>query len=108
MPSDGFPGQGPIPVLLQGRPQSAEVPAGPRRETDAWILMMETKAGGMMNNAEVEAKRNAGVQWCAHASAYAEKHGGKPWRYVLVPHEVVAENMTLAALVDQFTISLYP
>ena len=74
-------------------------------ETDDWILMIETKAGGMMNNAEIEAKQNAGVQWCAHATAHAQKHGGKPWKYVLIPHEVVAENMTLDGLVKHYAAS---
>ena len=31
-----------------------------------------------------------------HASEYALKHGGKPWRYVLIPHDEVNESKRLA------------
>ena len=52
--------------------------------------------------ADVLAKRDAAVKWCQHASAHALTCGGKPWKYVLIPHDVVAENMTLAGLTRQF------
>ena len=28
--------------------------------------------------------------------------GGKPWRYVLIPHDEIAENMTLAGAAERF------
>ncbi len=62
--------------------------------------MIETKAGGMKDDAVVAAKRDAAVKWCEHATVYAKKHGGKPWKYALIPHDLVAENMTLAGLVQ--------
>jgi type III restriction enzyme len=68
-------------------------------ETADTILMVETKKAAEMESAEVLAKRDAGVRWCEHASAYAQQHGGKPWKYLLIPHDVVAENMTLDGLV---------
>ena len=34
---------------------------------------------------------------------FALSNGGKPWNYVLIPHDVVAENMPLSGLVSQFT-----
>ena len=52
-----------------------------------------------MDSDEVKAKADAAVKWCAHASAYSEQNGGKPWRYLLIPHDAVAVNRTLAALV---------
>ncbi len=52
-----------------------------------------------MDDPIVHAKPDAGVKWCEHASAYATQHGGKPWKYVLIPHDLVAENMTLGGLV---------
>jgi type III restriction enzyme len=67
------------------------------------IYMIETKAASAMGDAEVLAKRDAGANWCEHATDYALKHGGKPWRYLLIPHDVVAENMTLAGLADKYT-----
>jgi type III restriction enzyme len=32
-----------------------------------------------------------------------QPHGGKPWHYSLIPHDVIAENMTLQGLVDRYT-----
>jgi type III restriction enzyme len=67
-------------------------------ESDEEILMIETKKASEMTSAEVLAKRDAGMKWCEHASVYASQHGGKPWKYVLIPHDLVAENMTLVGL----------
>ena len=60
--------------------------------------MIETKARNAMTTPEVVTKRKAAEEWCQHASAHAAIYGGKPWRYVLLPHDVVAENRTLAGL----------
>jgi type III restriction enzyme len=29
-------------------------------------------------------------------------YGGKPWTYLLIPHDAITENMTLLGLVNQF------
>lgn len=62
----------------------------------------EPKRRSELEDAAVLAKRDAAVEWCANASRYAREHGGKPWRYALIPHDVIAENMTLVGLVKQF------
>jgi type III restriction enzyme len=72
-------------------------------ETDTQILMLEPKAANQMNSAEVRAKRDAAVAWCARATAYGERHGGKPWRYALIPHTRIVENTTLAGLIEAAT-----
>lgn len=51
---------------------------------------------------EVVAKRDAAVTWCRHASQHAARHGRKSWRYLLIPHDVIAENMTLLGLAERF------
>ena len=48
-----------------------------------------------MKDIEVKAKADAAVQWCKHASDYAVAVGGKPWKYVLVPHDTVVESKGL-------------
>jgi type III restriction enzyme len=53
-----------------------------------------------MTDADVLAKKDAAVRWCKHATKYAVSNSGKPWQYALIPHDVIAENMTLAGLVD--------
>jgi len=71
-------------------------------ETDGTIYMVEPKASNQMTDEEVLAKRDAAVKWCRHASDHAQSYGGKPWKYVLTPHDAIAENMTLAGLERQF------
>jgi type III restriction enzyme len=64
-------------------------------ETDGFILMAETKAKDDLKSAEVVAKADAAVQWCKHASDYAATVGGKPWKYLLIPHDGVSESKRL-------------
>ena len=64
-------------------------------EAAAELLLLETKARAQMESREVMAKKAAAEEWCRRASAHAATYGGKPWRYVLVPHDVVTSNMTL-------------
>lgn len=59
------------------------------------VLMVETKARTDLNDASVQAKAEAARAWCANASEYLSCHGGKPWRYVLIPHDEVVENRAL-------------
>jgi len=74
-------------------------------ETAAGIYMLEPKASNQMEDPVVLAKRDAAVKWCVNASAYSAKSGGKPWKYALMPHNVIAQNMTLDGLVRQFGVS---
>jgi type III restriction enzyme len=71
-------------------------------ETADCIYMLEPKAKNEMTTPEVLAKKEAAVTWCSRATTHALSNGGKPWKYVLIPHDVIAENMTLAGLVSQF------
>jgi type III restriction enzyme len=50
----------------------------------------------------VLAKKAAALSWCANATVHALAHGGKPWHYLLIPHDAIAENMTLSGLASQF------
>jgi len=65
-------------------------------ETDATILMVETKASADIKTQEVQAKAAAAMRWCRHASDHALSVGTKPWKYLLVPHDEVSESKRLA------------
>lgn len=67
-------------------------------ETSDRIFMLEPKASNQMTDPDVLAKREVAVTWCNQASEHARGHGGKPWTYVLIPHDVIAENMTIEGL----------
>jgi len=64
-------------------------------ETDSTIFMVETKARTDINTQEVQAKAAAAARWCKHASDHAATVGTKPWRYLLVPHDEIAESKRL-------------
>jgi type III restriction enzyme len=72
-------------------------------ETAEAIFMLEPKASNQMNDYIVLAKKEAAVQWCANASNHARSYGGKTWRYLLIPHDEIAENITLEALAARFS-----
>ena len=71
-------------------------------EADGAIYMLEPKASNEMQDSVVLAKKESAIEWCQNASDYAARHGGKPWRYALIPHTAIADNMTLKGLVQQY------
>ena len=71
-------------------------------ETSDCIYMLETKAKDEMESDEVLAKKTAAIEWCHNATDHSATHGGKPWRYVLIQHEAVTANMSLAGLVSLY------
>ena len=71
-------------------------------EADGAIYMLEPKASNEMQDPVVLAKKESAVKWCRNASDHAANHDGKPWRYALIPHTAIAENMTLKGLVQQY------
>jgi len=71
-------------------------------ETEEVIYMLEPKARNEIDNPQVLAKKDVAVQWCQNASDYMLNHGGKPWQYVLIPHDAIAENMTLKGLSERY------
>ena len=73
-------------------------------ETVNCIYMLEPKAKNEMTSPEVLAKKAAAIAWCSRAAGHALSNGGKPWKYVLIPHDVIAENMTLNRLVELFSV----
>jgi type III restriction enzyme len=72
-------------------------------ETSDCIYMLEPKAKNEMATPEVLAKKEAAVIWCSRATTHALSNGGKPWKYVLIPHDMVDQNMTLDGLTSHFT-----
>ena len=74
-------------------------------ETDNYVYMLEPKASRDVETTEVQAKQDAAEAWCRHATTHARENGGKPWKYALIPHDAIAENMTLGVLVNQYSSS---
>lgn len=71
-------------------------------ETGDTIYMLEPKARNEMADPIVIIKRDVATKWCEHASDYAKTFSGKPWKYLLIPHDAIADNMTLEGLLSRF------
>lgn len=67
-------------------------------ETETTIYMLEPKAKNEMQDATVLTKKLVAETWCQNASDYNAKHGGKLWKYALIPHDIIADNMTLEGI----------
>ncbi|MEO5326797.1 MAG: hypothetical protein H7829_00970 [Magnetococcus sp. THC-1_WYH] len=67
-------------------------------ETANCIDMLEPKAANQMEDGEVREKAYVAVTWCQRATEHATRIGGKPWQYLLIPHDAIIESMTLEGL----------
>ena len=73
-------------------------------ETETRIFMLEPKASNQKAATDVLAKQDVATEWCRRATEHAASYDGKPWAYVLIPHDSIAENMTLEGLARQFAV----
>lgn len=73
-------------------------------ETQNTIYMVETKKEGDIETADVQAKSQAALEYCRHATDFTTQHKGKPWKYILLPHNVVMVNMGFKLLMDRFEV----
>lgn len=64
--------------------------------------MLEPKMRKEMEDDEVMEKKESAVEYCQHATEHSAKNGGKPWKYLLIPHDAIAENMPIEGLSAQF------
>ncbi len=69
-------------------------------------FLIEIKKAMDVDSDEVTAKAKAAAAWCVHASDYSAKHSGKPWRYLLIPHDAVAINKTLDSLASTYLVAI--
>jgi len=73
-------------------------------ETKTEKFLCEPKRANEMTDEIVLAKADAAVTWCKHATAHAKENGGKPWRYLLIPHDQIQDQMTLAGLAARYEV----
>lgn len=75
-------------------------------ETESEKLLCEPKRGDQMQDPVVLAKARAAATWCKYATAHEKANHGKPWRYVLIPHDAIAENMTVVGLAKSYVFAV--
>ena len=52
-----------------------------------------------------QAKTRAATKWVERANGHAQENGGKPWAYILVPHDVVLPSATLKGLLARHVLT---
>jgi type III restriction enzyme len=73
-------------------------------ETKTEKFLCEPKRANEMTDEVVLAKADAAATWCKYAKAHATENSGKPWRYLLIPHDQIRDQMTLAGLAARFEV----
>lgn len=71
-------------------------------ETKDEKYIVEIKAKDEMTDETVLAKAQAARTWIGYANLHAKRIGGKPWRYVLIPHDAILTNSTFDGLVKTY------
>ncbi len=72
-------------------------------ETLSEKLIIEPKRSDLVNDPAVLEKSDAAVRWCKNATNHEIDHGGKPWRYLLVPDNAINSSVTVAGLAATYT-----
>jgi len=73
-------------------------------ETTSTIYLIETKKADDLDSAEVKEKARAALEYCKYATDFNLENGGKPWKYILIPHNAVMHNMSFDMLVRRYDI----
>ena len=67
-------------------------------ETKTRKYLCEPKRSDLIDSDEVQNKAKAAAKWCKYASKYASENSDKEWSYLLISHEAITEQSTLAGL----------
>lgn len=71
-------------------------------ETRSERLIIELKREDWKEDPTVETKARAAARWCHYASLASMEHGGKPWAYLLVPHQGFGPQSSFGVLRAQY------
>lgn len=70
-------------------------------ETETEKLLCEVKRADEVSSSDVQQKAQAAIKWCEFASRHEKEHGGKPWKYLLIPHDAIKPSATLQGLLQR-------
>lgn len=73
-------------------------------ETNAAKYIIETKSAKDMTSEAVQSKKRVTEEWCKNASDFEKKNGGKPWTYLLVPHDTLIADRSFAKIVEDWKV----
>lgn len=72
-------------------------------EAEDTIYMVEPKSSANMNDADVLAKKEAAIKYCRYATEFTSQNNGKPWKYLLVPHNEISRTINFELLIAKFS-----
>lgn len=72
-------------------------------ETEDTIYMVEPKSSANMLDADVLAKKKAALKYCKYATEFTSQNSGKPWKYLLVPHNEISRTINFDLLIAKFS-----
>ncbi|MDP2682219.1 MAG: DEAD/DEAH box helicase family protein [Deltaproteobacteria bacterium] len=75
-------------------------------ETADMIYMVETKKEGDIESSDVQEKTQAALKYCKSATDFTTQNSGKPWKYVLIPHNAVQANMSFEYLAGIYEVKV--
>lgn len=73
-------------------------------ETDRVIYLVEVKGEDKLNDPDVIAKKNRGIQYCEVASRWGKANGYKEWRYLFIPSKQIMPSSSFKQLIQRFEI----
>lgn len=73
-------------------------------ETGDTIYLIETKKETDIETSDVQEKTQAALLYCRNATAFTTENSGKPWKYILIPHNAVMVNMSFDTLARRFEV----
>ncbi len=73
-------------------------------ETEDAIYLVEVKGEDKINDPDVIAKKNRGIQYCEVATRWSKANGYKPWRYLFIPSKQVMPNSSFTQLAQRFEV----
>lgn len=71
-------------------------------ETDKTIYLIETKASDQLLAADVIGKKFAAIEYCTNATEFTKTNGGKPWKYLLIPHDEINQTNSFEYYASRF------
>lgn len=71
-------------------------------ETNKIIYLVEVKGEDKLNDPDVIAKKERGIQYCAVASRWSKANNRKEWRYLFIPAGQIQSNSSFAQLAERY------
>ncbi len=68
-------------------------------QTPDVIYMVETKARKNLYDIDVQEKKKSAEEYCKYATEYNMENEGKPWKYLLLPHDVINRTSSFKYLI---------